>query len=703
MSRRLKRILILSSSLLALAVNAQSVMQIKDRKVVRPGETLEIPEGTEVVFGPGASILVEGSLKIKGSAISPVVFRNEDNEKPGNGIQIYGIEENGEIKIENAQFFGVIQAIRFDPFWYRKSVSISSLKIRNASSYEPIIYVATPLIDLRDGKAINFKLNNSDFLNNASGVILESVGSDGIQYEIDKLYFSDNTIAGGDESFGMLHLDFTNSSTIKDLSIGDVAFERNYANNVPVGLSVSGSSNQTLGVSNIYYSGSSDVIFDQRKDSRVPKVNGELSNDLSKFGKSGYIESISHEYGKLSAVTKGDFKFTELQDSFGRKVDYTLEKVGDTQTLSYIQGHPVFGVLEDGSKMVIPSIENNILPTLEITKIDTAEFNRFQRMQKEAPKTTSVEQSDVLSVGINLPMFKSKGEVVRKLRVWEIGVWGGGAIYGGGDIKHKFAPIPSNIDVSLGLYGQYNLNSRFSAKLSIYKSTISIHNLYSIGVFTGTSPLVAYNSAYQSFNSAPNSFPVHFTTDMWISEIEGLWHLRAYQIKEGKKGKIIPTLGISLGVLHFTPYRYAYTNQKKNEAYSAYVDRMNAEHKYNLRKLGSEGQYFLPNSKPYSTIAFNVGTSFSVTYLRKRFAFKGELKVAYSSTDYLDDFGPGNWYGGDINALRANHQLGEIGPGDLGKISYYDANIAKNAPRSTNGLNDWYFQGHLGVSYILFK
>jgi hypothetical protein len=338
-----------------------------------------------------------------------------------------------------------------------------------------------------------------------------------------------------------------------------------------------------------------------------------------------------------------------------------------------------------------------------ITKIDTAEFNRFQRMQKEAPKTTSVEQSDVLSVGLNLPMFKKKGEVVRKLRIWEIGVWGGGAIYGGGDIKHKFAPIPANIDVSLGLYGQYNFNSRFSAKLSVYKSTISIHNIYSIGVFTGTKPLVAYNLAYQAFNVAPNSFPIHFTTDMWISELEGLWHLRAYQIKEGKKGKLVPTLGLSLGILHFTPYRYAYTNQKKNEVYSAYVDRMNAEHKYNLRKLGSEGQYFLPNSKPYSTIAFNVGTSFSVTYLRKRFAYKGEIKVAYTSTDYLDDFGPGNWYGGDITALRANHKLGDIYGPDLGKISYYDNRVAKNAPRSINGLNDWYFQMHLGASYILFK
>jgi hypothetical protein len=42
---------------------------------------------------------------------------------------------------------------------------------------------------------------------------------------------------------------------------------------------------------------------------------------------------------------------------------------------------------------------------------------------------------------------------------------------------------------------------------------------------------------------------------------------------------------------------------------------------------------------------------------------------------------------------------------DLNKISNSSMKdkIAPNTPRSTNGLNDWYFQLHLGASYILFK
>jgi hypothetical protein len=194
---------------------------------------------------------------------------------------------------------------------------------------------------------------------------------------------------------------------------------------------------------------------------------------------------------------------------------------------------------------------------------------------------------------------------------------------------------------------------------------------------------------------------------MGIAEVEGLWHLRPYQIATGKSSKLIPTIGLSLGMIYFNTYRYAYTNQKNGEAYPDYVSRMKNDHLFNLRDLGSEGQNFLPGSKPYSPIAFNIGTSFSTTYLMKRWALKGEVKFVYSSTDYLDDFGPGLWFGGDYDALRAAayDKLPGISESDLNKISNYSLKdkIAPNTPRSTNGLNDWYFQLHLGASYILFK
>ena len=134
---------------------------------------------------------------------------------------------------------------------------------------------------------------------------------------------------------------------------------------------------------------------------------------------------------------------------------------------------------------------------------------------------------------------------------------------------------------------------------------------------------------------------------------------------------------------------------------------MNNEHLWNLRLLGSEGQNFLPGKSPYSTIAFNLGSSFSLTYLRKRFALKGEMKVVYTSTDYLDDFGPGVWFGGNYDKMveTAFSKYDNISQSDMIKISGSDLKdkIGVSIPRSTDGLNDWYYQFHLGMSFMLFK
>jgi len=174
-------------------------------------------------------------------------------------------------------------------------------------------------------------------------------------------------------------------------------------------------------------------------------------------------------------------------------------------------------------------------------------------------------------------------------------------------------------------------------------------------------------------------------------------------MERNDKYKFIPSLGLSLGVLHFTPYRIANADRKTGESSSEYESRLYSDHMYSLRDLGSEGQNFIPGASAYSSIAFNVGSSFSLTYLRKRYTIKGEIKFVYTSTDYLDDFGPGLWSGGDINKLRSSSKVELTDPADLQKITQYNGAIAKNAPRSTNGLNDWYYQLHLGMSYRLFK
>ncbi len=705
---RLNKILFFMLAVAANNLLGQSVIKIADIKIVSAGETLTIPAGTVVEFGSGAVLQVEGSLIVKGTESNPVIFKNLEEKISGLGIVISGSNYESTVELNNVKFEGLIQPLRFDPFWHRKEISLKNIAVWNSISGEPLIYVASPLTDLRDGRKINFTIENSTFINNSAGILLENVGSDGIQYNIDNLSFSDNNVTGNVNALGLLHFDFASLYKLSNIKVGSLSFTRNYAGSSPVGVSAAGNGSFSMNIDKIYQSNTSeDIIYDKHTDNRIPAIIVDKKLSMNESGSSDVIKSIAHNFGEVNMTVIGNPSFTKLIDSAGNKVDYTTTRKGDTIQLNYLQGVPAKGILANGQQVNIPKFTANNDKLLELSKIDTAQYNKF--LNEKKIDGAGQEQSDVIGLNLNLPTFKGKGEVVKKLNTWELGVWGGGAIYGGGDIKAKYGEklFPSTIELSFGLYQQFNLNSRFSMKISGYYSSVSMHNLFAIGLFSGTKPIMSYDSAYNAVKASPNSYPVHFVTKMGILEFEGLWHLRAYKIDEGKNSKLIPSIGLSLGVLYFTPYRYAYTSQRNNETRSAYEERMNTEHLWNLRDLGSEGQNFLPGKSQYSAIAFNVGTSFSLTYLMKRFAVKGEMKVAYTSTDYLDDFGPGLWFGGDYNKMveSAYKQFDNITQADMNKItgSSMKSIIGANIPRSTNGLNDWYYQLHLGMSYMLFN
>ncbi len=717
MFKRYKRIILVPLLLCMTLLKAQDILEINNNRIVNPGETMSINAGTLVKMGPGAVLDVRGSLYIKGTVSNPVRFVNVDPFVPAMGIQISGIESEGVIDIKGLEFSGLIQPLRFDPFWYRKVVDISNTSIRYSTSYEPIIYVASPFIDLRDGKKIKFNFNQIDVVNNASGILVEAYGSNGIQHNFDKIYFGDNVLMGGDASLGLLHLDFSTSNTIATPNIGDLAFERNVANDNPIGLSVSGSSSQSVSMDGIYGDDPAQLIFDQKNDIRIPSVSIKKTGTLSDFGKSDYIKSVIHNFGDLKMIMNGNLEIKELRDGEGNKVEINRSLNADTQTFEYIQGLPTTAILTDGTNVKLPTVIPDQVTAVKVTKIDTAEFNKFKKLSSQLTKDHDSSDKVKVQFSFTIPTFAKKGEIVNKQRLWEVGIWGGGAIYGGGDIKHRrasdYASAPafvkstpgvrsinvfSTIEISGGLYGQYNYNSRFSLRGTFYFSKVSVWNVIAPGLFAKARDIQTFD---QDFNKIyTNAYPNWFVTQMYNAEVEALWHLVPYQLREGKKFRIIPTLGLSLGVFHYTPYRYTWDPTFPGQKWEDYKFK---PEKHSLRKLGSEGQYFLPGAKPYNTMAANIGSSFQLAFLTRKWAFKGEMKFVYTSTDYLDDFGPGIWYGGDINRVRDNHQLEDITPHQLGEITKSNGNISKSAYRSTDGLNDWYYQAHLGFSYFLFS
>jgi hypothetical protein len=202
---------------------------------------------------------------------------------------------------------------------------------------------------------------------------------------------------------------------------------------------------------------------------------------------------------------------------------------------------------------------------------------------------------------------------------------------------------------------------------------------------------------------------------MNVFDVEALWHFGNNFLRAGEKGRWVNSVGFSLGFFHYDPYRLNYIDRQSGESKAKWDKRVWENERISLRELGLEGQNFVDGKGKYGNFASSLGLSWQLNYIRERWSFKGELKAVYTSTDYLDDYGPGIWYGGDyerwLNSVLDNPEYAQD-PTLFKNVNspttkFYNVSggkdthlkLAADAPRSTNGLNDWYYQLHIGVSY----
>ncbi len=691
---------ILSLLLVSFFVKAQDTLRFSKTTFITESKSLEAYAGGVIELGPGVLLLVEGSLCLEGEKNNPVQIINQDDTRPGVGIQVQGQTEGANVKIRHVNFQGLIQPLRFDPFWQRNEVILSDLKIEGSTSGEPVIYLGDPYIDLRKGAAIDLKLKDVELINNRAGLVIEAYGTPNVDYDIDDILFRDNYFDGPEQA--VLHLELFPEAEETE-AIGNLVFDRNRFEYDPLYLSLSSNFDQELEIKSVATEAPFVPVLDQTKDSRLGRVNIKKIRALEGKEMTDYTV-LSHTPGRLVLKVKNIGRknlMFKLLDRKNTKLDFDFEPHRDSIYMDYEGGPAKFLVLADGYRVVLPKVDssNYVVPEEEIIYAeetpeeveDSIEVPGPSGIEKFADKTNELFSRNTVS-----------------LKSWEIGAWGGGAVYGAGDIKPKFsiidnfAYIPSTVDISMGLYAQYNFNSRFSVKASYYNSTISMHDLSAAGFFSGTAAPTAFNDEYELVELDHQSMDVRFLTNMNIVELEGLWHLRPYRVPDHRRSTLVPSVGVSVGALHYTPFRTPYSAKQDGENYFSYVSRVRPT-RVNLRDLGTEGQNFLPGQEPYSTMAYSAGLSFSMTWLFRDFALKGEIRSVYTTTDYLDDFGPGLWYGGDRDAVVENHQLGEGADGlasdMLGRIDLPRTNTF----RSTDGLNDWYFQGHLGFSIFLDK
>ncbi|TVQ76920.1 MAG: hypothetical protein EA358_07905 [Flavobacteriales bacterium] len=710
-----------------LNIQAQNVTKIEGIVIVDKNDTLSFGPGAILEFAPSAWLDVHGTLIINGTESNPVKLISKNPNLPGVGITIRGANYNSSITIKHATFDNLSQSLRFSPLWYRNQIDLDGLKFINGSYSDPQLYIGMPLTDLRDQQQISFSITNTDFIRNKSGMIVEGFGSSSIDYSFDKLYFADNTLAGESKEIGVLHIVFdrfvSNQDDLVTPLLGSMAFERNFSGSKEVGISVYGSSSQKVQLNQVVFHGNQSVISDRNNDFRLPLVElTQVDSDFLAFGREGAIRKAYSSNGKLAFATSGNIDVVGLLDSDNVPIAFDVKRLEDSLIVTFSP---------ELSPSTIEFNTGNALNTSAPYFVEIAEDKPTESAGPgDADAPVFEEEESRLKLIVPIPVFKGKNEVVRSLKTWEVGLNFGGNImggnqFGGGGIRHAYIseiswmpnfvkdipvvngfPLPSTMEYSYGLFAQYNINTRFSAKFAGFAGSVSLHNPFAPAYSGPGRTNFSYDSdfnEFRPFNASTSALNV--LTRFQMLEAEAIWHLRRYEINPGKKYKLIPSGGFNMGFMHFNPYRVAGTDYVRGEDESGFSFRRNARRQanlYNLRDVGTEGQHFLMDHDPYGRFAMTFGASASATLLFKRFTIKGEARLIFTSTDYLDDMGTGQWAGGDINRVVQNHQLGsEVDDRLVRRLVGFDPNVAPGARRSFNGLTDWFYQFHIGVSYQL--
>jgi hypothetical protein len=432
--------------LLPIAVWAQTpdTLRINGILKIAKGQELKINAGTQVLFSPGASVWVEGGLSIAGEAQNPVILSSVDPKNPGAGFLINGSDPNSSVSIQHAILNHLSRAISFEPFWNRKSVSLSNIVVKNSEFNEAIIYVASPLINLSK-QTIVFEIKNAHFFQNKAGVILENAGMSGITYNLDNLIFQNNTIEGNDNSLGILNINVASPYIAKNLLIGNLAFIQNTAGNKVLGLSLGGSQ-ETIAAKGIYSLEGARPVFDNQQDARLPVLEAPLK-DASTFPLPlCYFESVNHTANYILVKGKKCCTIKQVLDSNLLAIPATINVYADSITIPYTNGPAAYLLLENGMQITLPA-----LPI-----IDTA---------TATPKIKPpVVLQDTL-INPTLPWTKT----------YEVGLMAGLA-FSVGDIKHRFG-IPGVFDWSKTAFVQYNKSAKVSYRFGFSRTNIGMHNV----------------------------------------------------------------------------------------------------------------------------------------------------------------------------------------------------------------------------------
>ena len=700
-----KNVFLLAFTILfAGAVQAQEV-RITGHQVVAADSTWTVPAGTTVLFGPNASVEVLGGLDFRGTSDNPIRITSGDLAN-GTGI---GFLINGQ-STANITLNGIIVTdlqtpFRFDPFWYRPQASFANVSFyNNNQEYQrstPIFSVATPFLRLE--QPANFTLSGLYFANNYGGVFIDGVGQNGSNLNIDGLAFEYNK--GFSEYNTPLHLELTGVAS--NYTFNNLLFNQNEN----YGLSVGGLDG-TLTAGKIYLNPreTGTNILDKNANYRLPAVEAErLSLTDNPEAPGFYTQTLylDHEPGTVivkraqGAITAPDI----LLDADGARVDFTATATDRGLELTYEQGLPAVASIATGTLAWIKPLSPEELPTPVYDFTEPSMGSGFTDILDDMGVTDWANtKMDQLLHPKNKPGFEES---------WEAGGSFGGTLYDSRDLKmlrfstSDIVGLLPNVGLlwpggSIGYTGsafiQHNKSSYLSFKASVNALHVNSGKLVSFPYRFTNSPMEHYTLDSRGYLRKGRH---SFSTSIQTLELETTRYFVPNQLNEGMRSRWIPGWTTGIGALHFTPY-VIQNVETTADPYSWYLGN-SRDVRRNLRKAGTAGQNYVEGMSRYGSLALMASTGFTLSYLRPTWRLSGHLKGNITTTDYLDDFGRGTYYGGNYEGWvesLPNYTIVDPVSGieEPFPIKKLDPMKGRGGSRAQNYMPDGYWQVQLSFS-----
>lgn len=681
------------------SLNSNTVYIIRHNVKISSTATLTIPKNVKLLFDKGTTLVAEGGLNIAGEPNNFVELTSLNKNEQGVGILVRG-KDGADISIKYARFTKLTTPINFELDWYRANVTIENDEFKELNTGETEVLLNTPFNKLYNvtDKKCTFSFSQNNFVNNWGSIYIEN-----LQDNVMDLHFNNNLVTNdvvygvdmgvptntpvfgyfdnsdkrykaemkGNSIFGNYQINAATDTIVREVSIGIQGEGEQFA--VPNNFFRSPDPIYVSSTFDHFYQNNSLPLLTPEPMLQAPsaqvhahiwKVNlagSEVSN-YSEIPEGINTKNVTFEVYFNRPVTA--FGETQLESIFydtinnGIKINPIAIKDGkfsaDNKTYTFSVDDATFIENTLGYLVIKNFKDSDGFETPDFTIGQKKAINNYSKLFNSGSKSTYFSPAQMVNnPGGYVPDAKDLetledlsqlgdlsylGAYTSLAKTWELGLMGGTMNYSG-DLSARFMDKDA-FRGSVGIYGQYNINKWFSARLGFLYGRIS-------GTDINDPDLSRRKRA------------ANFRSDIYDGSLTIHFHLLQYGISKGEK--FSPSIFAGVSVFHFNPQARIFTGldqatgkptylSYQDGVFSSKTDQEAGRQSFvwvPLNKIGTEGQTansvdaeFPYREAPKKYSQWQIGIPFGLSFdyiINKSWTIGVEARFTFTFTDYLDD------------------------------------------------------------------